>query len=140
MEIRKVSLGLLPDNNCILVEKFNDRIEKKIFYKLIGGKIEKGESPSKTLKREFIEETGKEIEIIRKLCKFRETVSYKNIKRIIDSTIYLIRFKNKDDYNFKQIKNQNTSIITWKNIKFLLKESTILYPTVAKHLIKKLFF
>lgn len=51
-------------------------------YKLIGGGIEEGEEPSEGFKREVLEETGCEVDIIEKLGIVEEYISFKGAKQI----------------------------------------------------------
>jgi len=52
--------GIMIHNNKLLTHKSID----KDHYALIGGRITKGEKSTTTIKREIMEETGKEIEIL----------------------------------------------------------------------------
>ncbi len=51
-------------------------------YKLIGGGLEEGEQPSEGFKREVLEETGCEVDIIEKLGIVEEYISFKGAKQI----------------------------------------------------------
>jgi ADP-ribose pyrophosphatase YjhB (NUDIX family) len=54
--IRPNALVIIRKNNLVLAVKETDAVTGKIFYRLLGGGIEFGESSSETIKRELREE------------------------------------------------------------------------------------
>ncbi|MGE5579663.1 MAG: NUDIX hydrolase [Bacillota bacterium] len=69
MQPRAVSLGVVFRDECILVQELSGRHLKGTgtHYRPIGGTIEYGERSSETVVREFEEETGMAVEIVRYL-------------------------------------------------------------------------
>ena len=62
-EIRPIVLGIAKLNNKILVREGTESIQKRTFYRCLGGGIEFLETSQEALKREFKEELGIEIEV-----------------------------------------------------------------------------
>lgn len=69
---------IINEDGKIAIQKKTNTKE----YKLIGGGIENGESPSDGFKREVFEETGCKIDIIHELGIVEEHISMKSVKQI----------------------------------------------------------
>lgn len=65
--IRPLALGILIKDDKILAVREFDRKKNEIFYRLLGGGIEFGETGEQALKREFMEELGVEIRIHKRM-------------------------------------------------------------------------
>lgn len=78
-KIRVAARGIVirKDNKIAIQNKSNTNQ-----FKLIGGGLEKDEEPERAFKREALEETGCEVEIVKKLGISEEYVSMKNAKQI----------------------------------------------------------
>ena len=74
--IQSVSLGLISREEKILCYHVKDKISKDIFFRLIGGHIDFGESADLALEREFKEEVNQDIKIIEKLDVFENIYFY----------------------------------------------------------------
>ena len=62
-EIRPVVLGIVKNNNKLLVSEGYDKIKKQTFYRCLGGGIEFLETSETALVREFKEELNIDIEV-----------------------------------------------------------------------------
>ena len=62
-EIRPIVLGIVKEDNKVLVSKGYDRIKNETFYRSIGGGIEFLENSRDALKRKFKEELNIEISV-----------------------------------------------------------------------------
>lgn len=60
-QIRPIVLGLVTKDNKILVSEGYDKTTNQTFYRCLGGGIEFQEKSNEALKREFLEEIGKDI-------------------------------------------------------------------------------
>jgi ADP-ribose pyrophosphatase YjhB (NUDIX family) len=62
-EIRPLALGIARKNGKVLVTEGTDTVKGNFFYRCLGGGIEFLEKGAETLKREFQEEIGINIEV-----------------------------------------------------------------------------
>lgn len=95
--------GIIIHNNKVLAH----RNVKKIHYALIGGRVEIGEDSEETVKREIMEEIGKEVDIIGYISTVENFFECDSIKYHEILFVYKAEFKNDND---KQIQE------TMKNI------------------------
>tara|TARA_Y100001970_G_C14253839_1_gene873673 strand:- start:2271 stop:2690 length:420 start_codon:yes stop_codon:yes gene_type:complete len=132
MRIQCISHGLAIYKNKILVYKVTDCVNKKSFFRLIGGHIDFGESGEEALKREFKEEINQDIRIIRKLDTFENIFFYngKDMHEFI--SLFQIKFKNESIYHQKGILGNEgpnrTFIADWVPIEEFKNKHKILYP------------
>ncbi len=66
---------LLPDGSIILIKQFRSPIKKWI-YEIPAGKVEVGEDPLETVRRELVEEVGYEVDSIEHLVSVHTTPGY----------------------------------------------------------------
>lgn len=110
-KIRYGARGIVLNNNKIAL--FNKT--KKNEYKLPGGGIDEGESPEEAFKREVLEETGCEVEIIEKLGTIEEHKTHDNFKQI--SHVFVSKVIN-DTYklNLTQKEQDEGSNLVWVSL------------------------
>lgn len=72
-----VAVALTDDGNVVLVKQFRKPMEK-VVTELPAGKIEKGEDPLETMKRELKEETGYTASNLKLMAEFNPSVGYTN--------------------------------------------------------------
>lgn len=85
--------GIITHNNKILLHKD----QRDPYYALVGGRVEIGESSEETIKREIVEELGKEIEIIGYISTIENFFKAKNKKFHEITFVYQAEFKNEED-------------------------------------------
>ena len=72
-----VAVALTDDGNVVLVKQFRKPMEK-VVTELPAGKIEKGEDPLETMKRELKEEIGYTASHLKLMAEFNPSVGYTN--------------------------------------------------------------
>ena len=77
-----VAVALTDDGSVVLVKQFRKPVEK-VMTELPAGKIEKGEDPAETMKRELKEETGYSASKWKLMAEFNPSVGY------TDETLYI---------------------------------------------------
>ncbi len=115
-----------------------DKISKKRFYRLIGGHIEYGEYSKDALEREFKEEVGQDIKIIKKLEVFENLFFYKGEAQHEFVSLFLVEFINKEVYSMKDIvgveKSVQAFIANWQLISdFRIGKKKIYPPQILKY-------
>jgi 8-oxo-dGTP pyrophosphatase MutT (NUDIX family) len=66
-QIRVLALGLIRDGERIFISEGYDPVKEQVFYRVMGGGVDFGETSLEALKREFQEEIQAELENIRYL-------------------------------------------------------------------------
>jgi ADP-ribose pyrophosphatase YjhB (NUDIX family) len=61
MAIEVKAMVLLQNNGRILVSKGFDKVKQQVFYRLLGGSVEFGETAEQAVRRELLEEVDSEI-------------------------------------------------------------------------------
>lgn len=111
-KFRETCFGIVKTNNKFLCVLKDDT------YSLIGGGIEQNESELDCLKREFLEEAGREIKSANKIC-------------IVD-----IYWKTRDNFIMHSLSNIYDVSITSKQLEILEKEHTVVELTMEELLTK----
>ena len=110
-KIRKGARGIVINNDgkIAVFHKSN-----KNEYKLPGGGIELGESPKEAFKREILEETGCEVEIIKELGTIEEHKSKDNFQQV--SYIFVSKVtKNTNQLYLTDKEKDEGAKLLWKN-------------------------
>lgn len=115
-KVRKAVKCFLIRNNKVVVTKYKAGNRKEGYYDIPGGKIEEGEAPEDTVKREFREETGM---IVKKL-KYRGTIVTEYPDRIFTFETFITESSEGEPQEFEE----NTS--EWIEIEELLKKEKLL--------------
>ncbi len=103
---------------------------KKNEFKLVGGGIENNEDSELAFKREVLEETGCEIEIIKKLGTTEEYRSLQNLKQI--SHIFIAKVINdRQILNLTEKEKSEGAKLIWVDIKGALKLITDCYDKLV---------
>ena len=84
---------IIKHNNKVLLHKSDD----KDHYCLIGGRVEIGENSENTIRREIIEELGKEIDITRYVSTIENFFEFEGSKYHEYMFVYEGEFKNEKD-------------------------------------------
>lgn len=133
--VRLGARGIIIDENgkIALFNKAN-----KNEYKLPGGGIDEGENPEEAFKREALEETGCEIEIIKFLGTIEEHKSLDNFKQT--SYIYVAKvIKNKKELNLTQKEKDEGARLLWVEDKEALKLITECYDNLKESKYENLY-
>ncbi|OFI46309.1 hypothetical protein BG262_04645 [Floricoccus penangensis] len=122
-QVRNASRGIvLNDKNEILIEKFL----KYNLYTLPGGGIENDEEPSKSFKREVLEEAGLSCEIIKQLPDVVELRHKQDYKQINHCFLAKLCNKNVQNQNLDIHEEEDGLQISWyplfEGIKILLSQ------------------
>lgn len=135
---RANTLGLVIKDNVVLLEEQED--EDRFYYRPIGGKIEFGEKSEETLIREFKEELGVEIDIIRYVSCIENIFKIgENLGHEI-TQIYLAEFMDKTLYEqdtFTVTERTKISCAKWIPIKDLISGGKVVYPTGLTDLLQE---
>lgn len=127
--------AIIIHNNKVLVHK---NINKK-HYALLGGRVAIGESSYETIKREVIEELGKEIEIIKYLTTVENFFEMNDSKFHEILFIYLADFINLEDKMIEsELKNSEDKDFLkyeWLDIKSL--ENYTIFPSCIKDMLRE---
>ncbi len=115
-KVRKAVKCFLIRNNKVVVTKYKVGNIKEGYYDIPGGKIEEGETPEETAKREFREETG----MIVKNLKRRGTIVTEYPDRIFTFETFVTDTYEGEPKEFEE----NTS--EWIEIDELLKKDKLL--------------
>lgn len=128
-EIRPIVLGLVINNNKILVEEKKDTKKGNTFYRCLGGGIEFTEKSEDAIKREFLEEINATVEI-QKLLDVVENIFEFNGKKAHELIfIYKIDIC-KEDYKEEYLINDTAGNFKakWISIQEFKNNNKILYP------------
>ena len=101
---------ILNDNGELAIFNKTNKNE----YKLPGGGIDEGESPEDAFKREILEETGCEIEILKELGTIEENKSLDNFKQISYLFVGHV-IKNNEILNLTEKEKAEGARLIWVN-------------------------
>jgi len=137
--IQNVALGLIIKNHSILSYSVKDKISDDIFYRLIGGHIDFGESARTALHREFKEEINQEIKIIEKLDVFENIYFYNGNNCHEFVSLFLVEFLDVDMYKIDCIQGNEgpsrTYEAKWLPFDIFKNGDKALYPSeILKYL------
>lgn len=140
---RANTLGILRKGQSILMEQQFTRHSagEGPFYRPIGGTIELGEPSTKTLIREFKEEIGADINIVRYVDVIENIYTLKNQVYHEISLVYEVGFEQHNLYDqdtFDVFEDGKTTKAKWVSLEELEKSETVLYPNGLLELLKKM--
>lgn len=124
---------IIHDNKILLHKNINEE-----HYALIGGRVSIGESSEEALKREILEEMGKEVEIIEGLTTVENFFEMKNFKYYEILFVHRLEFKDEQDKKIldtiKNVEGKDYLIYEWIDIDEIDKYP--LKPKVIKDMLK----
>ncbi len=123
--------GVIIHNNKILVHKDVNSDH----YALIGGRVEIGEDSEKTVKRELIEEIGKDVEITGYVATIENFFEMKGLKYHEIMFVHKVEFVKDEDkeiqYTLKNIEGKDFLQYEWIDLD-KIEEYPILPKTITK--------
>lgn len=126
---------IIIHNNKVLVHK-NINSDH---YALVGGRVEIGENSEATVKREILEEIGKEIEITGYISTIENFFEMKGTKYHEIMFVHKGEFKKEEDkkieYNLKNIEGKDYLQYEWLEINKI--EQYPLYPKAIQDILKE---
>lgn len=130
--------GIVIHNGKILVHKnINEN-----HYALIGGRVEIGEDSATTLKREIVEEIGKDIEITGYISTIENFFEAKGSKYHEIMFVHKIEFTNKDDkkieYTIKNTEGKDYLQYEWIDLENI--DNYPVVPATIKNILKDNMF
>ena len=124
---------IIHDNKILLHKNINEE-----HYALIGGRVAIGESSEEALKREVMEEMGKEVDIIEGLTTVENFFQMKDSKYYEILFVHRLEFKNEDDKKIletiKNVEGKDYLRYEWIDIDKI--EKYPLKPKVIKEMLK----
>lgn len=128
-EIRPIVLGLVKNDNKLLVSKGYDESKNLEFYRCLGGGIEFLEKSKDALKREFKEEINIEIEIGEFLGISENIFNYKG-KDAHELILFYDAYIKDKDYQEKYdlVDDDSETEVIWVDINKFRNKELILYP------------
>ena len=115
-KVRKAVKCYLIKDDKVVVTKYKSGNRKEGYYDIPGGKIEEGETPEDTVKREFREETG----MIVKNLKHRGTIVTEYSDRIFTFETFITDSYEGEPQEFEE------NMSEWIEIEELLKKEKLL--------------
>ena len=109
LNVRTVGI-IIHDNKVLMHKNPNDS-----YYALVGGRVKVGEDSSQTVKREIMEELGKEVDILEPFAHIENFFEAKSHKYHEIMTAYKVEFVNEED---KKIINTMNCIEPGKKLKY----------------------
>lgn len=120
----------------ILVYRVKDAETDQHIYRLIGGRVEFGELSEKAALREFFEETGLKVELVKSLGYFESLFNLHGKLKHELVQIYHCEFKDKIYYSQQNIRlveaDEVMNDAEWIDRKVLLHKDTPFYPQAFK--------
>lgn len=125
---------IIHDNKILLHKNINEE-----HYALIGGRVAIGESSEEALKREVMEEMGKEVDIIENLTTVENFFQMKDSKYYEILFVHRLEFKDEDDKKIletiKNVEGKDYLKYEWIDIDEI--EKYPLKPKVIKEMLKE---
>ena len=117
----------------LLAQKGEDMATGKIFYRLMGGGIEFGESSAETIKREIKEELDATLINEKFLCPIENIFEFNSKKMHEITFLYEGDFLEESFYSQEKINiiDKENSFAEWVSIEGIKNEEIILYPKEA---------
>ena len=133
MHPRVVSLGVVFRDECILVQELSGRHSKGTgtHYRPIGGTIEYGEKSIDTVMREFDEEIGMAVEVIKYLGCIENIFTFDGQTGHDIDWVYAVRPTDKRLYSndsFRVTEGDNVGVAKWIPIEAFRIGNLVLYP------------
>lgn len=127
-EIRPIALGVIIKDGKLLVENCYNEVKDEKFYRCLGGGIEFLEKSEDTLKREFKEEIGAEVEVgnFLGLCENIFNYQGKDAHELV--LFYDAKLKSDDIKDEYHKLDDDHNKITWENIEDFKDNKKIVYP------------
>ena len=127
--------GIIFHNNRILVH----RNVNEDHYALLGGRVELGENSEETIKREFKEELGKDVEIKGYISTIENFFEMNGLKYHEIMFLYALEFVyNEDkliDYTIKNIEGKDYLQYEWLDLNKI--DEYVILPKVVKEILKE---
>lgn len=129
-KIRPNALAIIKKNDLLLAAKGTDQTTGKIFYRLMGGGIEFGETSAETIKREFKEELNAAIINEKFLCVIENVFDFNSKKYHEITFLYEADLSENSLYEQQMIKviDKKESCAEWISIDEIRKGNIIIYP------------
>lgn len=132
LNIRATAI-IIHNNKLLVHQNKNDN-----YCALIGGRVKIGEDSEHTIKREIMEELGKDIEVEQYLTTIENFFQGDEIKYHEIMFVYKVEFKDEKDkkieYSLQNMEGDKDLIYNWVDLKEI--ESKDLRPTSIKEMIK----
>ncbi|MFV0626202.1 MAG: NUDIX hydrolase [Alphaproteobacteria bacterium] len=131
-KLRPIAVALLRHGNKLLAMKGYDKVKDEVFYRLLGGGIEFGETSRETIQREFMEELAVEVEVQERLDVEENIFTFNGKQGHEIVFLYNAKFKDKSlyektDFDFVE-EGKTTETVGWVKI----NDDAIIYPEIAK--------
>jgi ADP-ribose pyrophosphatase YjhB (NUDIX family) len=139
--IRPLALALIRRGDEILVEGGRDEVKGEVFFRLLGGGIDFGESGADALRRELREELGSETNVERLLGALENIFTYEGkagheIALVYECRLRDTRLYGRDEWEVSEQVGHGPLVHTlaWKRLASFTDGSEILYPDGAADL------
>ena len=128
-KIRPVVLGVITKNNKLLVSEGYDKVKKQTYYRCLGGGIEFQERSDEALKREFLEEIGKEI-IVKDFLGISENIFTYNGNQGHEVVFFYSADLKESDYQeeYPMVEDGQNDKAIWMDIDDFKNNKAIVYP------------
>lgn len=125
---------IIHDNKILVHKDANSN-----YYALIGGRVELGEDSTQTIKREILEEMGKEIEIIGYAATIENFFEGKDYKTHEIQFVYKAEFTNENDKRLQEtIKNvEGNDYLQYEWLDLGNLDKYLIKPQVVKEILKE---
>lgn len=131
--IRPNALAIIRNKNLVLAAKGTDHISGRVFFRLLGGGIDFGETSSEALKREFKEELNATIINERLLCTAENVFEYNGKAGHEITFLYEADLEEQSLYEAESlpILDKQEASAEWIPISDVLNGIVLLYPLEA---------